>query len=198
MTDEPSANPSMLRLDSLRPQGLARAVPSPQSAADAPVDRSGEPTEICGDFDLRIVRDGTWLYRGSPIGRAALVKLFARVLRREADGSYWLVTPVEKGRVAVEDVPFVAVDFDSVGTGPAQVLTFRTNLDETVEAGPGRPIRVVLAAGGEPAPYVLVRPGLEARIARAAFYRLVERAELRADTLGVWSGGVFFPLGSAA
>ncbi len=194
MTDEPFADPAILRLDSLRPQGLARGVP----LANQPVDRSGEPTEICGDFDLRIVRDGTWLYRGSPIGRAALVKLFARVLRREADGSYWLVTPVEKGRVAVDDVPFVAVDFDSTGMGPAQMLTFRTNLDESVEAGPLRPIRVVLGAGDEPAPYVLVRPGLEARIARAAFYRLVERAELRGDTMGVWSGGTFFPLGPAA
>lgn len=194
MTDEPFADPAILRLDSLRPPGLARGVP----LANQPVDRSGEPIEICGDFDLRIVRDGTWLYRGSPIGRVALVKLFARVLRREADGSYWLVTPVEKGRVAVDDVPFVAVDFDSTGAGPAQVLTFRTNLDETVEAGPLRPIRVVLGAGGEPAPYVLVRPGLEARIARAAFYRLVERAELRGDAMGVWSAGTFFPLGPAA
>jgi hypothetical protein len=194
MTDEPFAEPAIPSLDSLRPEGLARGVP----LANPPVDRSGEPAEICGDFDLRIVRDGTWLYRGSPIGRAALVKLFARVLRRAPDGSYWLVTPVEKGRVSVDDVPFVAVDFDAAGVGAAQVLTFRTNLDETVEAGPDRPIRVALSAGGEPAPYVLVRPGLEARIARAAFYRLVERAEPRGDTMGVWSGGAFFPLGSAA
>ncbi|MBI3505271.1 MAG: DUF1285 domain-containing protein [Proteobacteria bacterium] len=158
----------------------------------------GEPTEICGDFDLRIARDGTWFYRGSPIGRVALVKLFARVLRREADGSYWLVTPVEKGRVTVDDVPFVAVDFDSAGSGPAQVLTFRTNLDETVAVGPERPIRVAESETGEPAPYVLVRPGLEARIGRAAFYRLVECAETRDGRLGVWSAGSFFALGSSS
>jgi hypothetical protein len=192
MTDERTADPLPPRLDRL--DGLARAVPGP----GGPVDRSREPAEICGDFDLRIARDGTWFYRGSPIGRAALVKLFAGVLRREADGSYWLVTPVEKGRVTVDDAPFVAVDFDSDGIGPSQRLTFRTNLDETVEAGPARPIRVAQSADGAPAPYVLVRPGLEARIARAAFYRLVERAEPRGDALGVWSGGTFFPLGPAA
>lgn len=194
MTDERSADPANLRLDSLRPDSLARGVP----AAVRAVDRSGEPTEICGDFDLRIARDGTWHYRGSPIGRVALVKLFARVLRREADGRYWLVTPVEKGLVTVDDVPFIAVDFDSEGGGRDRRLTFRTNLDETVIAGPDRPIRVAVAPGGEPAPYVLVRPGLEARIARAAFYRLVELAEPRDGTLGVWSGGTFFALGSAA
>ncbi len=194
MTDERSADPAFLRLDRLRPDGLARGVPSAIPA----VDRSGEPTEICGDFDLRIARDGVWHYRGSPIGRAALVKLFAGVLRREADGSYWLVTPVEKGLVTVDDVPFIAVDFDSDGVGTGRRLTFRTNLDETVVAGPDRPIRVEIAAGGEPAPYVLVRPGLEARIARAAFYRLVELAEARDGKLGVWSGGTFFALGSAA
>jgi hypothetical protein len=193
MSDAHSANPVNLHLDR-----LARAIPPSQPGPEGAVDRLGEPTEICGDFDLRIGRDGTWFYRGSPIGRIALVKLFARVLRRDIDGSYWLVTPVEKGRVTVDDVPFVAVDFDSEGSGPGQRLTFRTNLDDTVEAGPERPIRVVESEVGEPAPYVLVRPGLEARIARAAFYRLVERGEIRDGTLGVWSGGTFFALGRAA
>ncbi len=193
MSDAHSASPVNLHLDR-----LARAIPPSQPGPEKAVDRLGEPTEICGDFDLRIGRDGTWFYRGSPIGRIALVKLFARVLRRDIDGSYWLVTPVEKGRVTVDDVPFVAVDFDSEGSGPGQRLTFRTSLDETVDAGPERPIRVVESEVGEPAPYVLVRPGLEARIARAAFYRLVERGEVRDGTLGVWSGGVFFALGRAA
>jgi len=193
MSDEHSTSPVNLRLDR-----LARAIPPSQPGPEGAVDRLGEPSEICGDFDLRIARDGTWFYRGSPIGRIALVKLFAGVLRRDVDGSYWLVTPVEKGRVTVDDVPFVAVDFDSEGSGPGQRLTFRTNLDETVEVGPGRPIRVVESEVGEPAPYVLVRPGLEARIARAAFYRLVERGEIRDGRLGVWSGGAFFVLGRAA
>jgi hypothetical protein len=186
MNDE--ATPS--GLESLAAAGLARGVP--------PAGGAREPAEICGDFDLRIARDGTWFYRGSPIGRAALVKLFARVLRREADGRYWLVTPVEKGLVTVDDAPFVAVDFDSAGEGQGRKLTFRTNLDETVEAGPDRPIRVTLGKDDEPSPYILVRPGLEARIARAAFYRLVEIAELREGGLGVWSNGAFFSLGNAA
>ncbi len=193
MSDEHSTSPVNLRLDR-----LARAIPPLLPGPEGAVDRLSEPSEICGDFDLRIARDGTWFYRGSPIGRIALVKLFASVLRRDVDGSYWLVTPVEKGRVTVDDVPFVAVDFDSEGAGPGQRLTFRTNLDETVEAGPERPIRVVESEVGEPAPYVLVRPGLEARIARAAFYRLVERGEIRDGQLGVWSGGMFFALGRAA
>lgn len=185
-------------LESLAAAGLARGVPPSGGARESSPGGAREPAEICGDFDLRIARDGTWFYRGSPIGRAALVKLFAGVLRREADGSYWLVTPVEKGRVTVDDTPFVAVDFDRAGEGRAQRIVFRTNLDETVEAGPDRPIRVETRADGEPAPYVLVRPGLEARIARAAFYRLVEIAEPDGERLGVWSGGTFFALGHAA
>lgn len=149
--------------------------------------------EICGDFDLRIRRDGMWLYRGAPIARPALVKLFASVLRREADGSYWLVTPYERGRVDVEAAPFVAVDVDFVGT---QVV-FRTNLDEQVAAGPLHPIVLVAADDGSHIPHITVRDGLEARVARAAFYRLVEGATTHEDRLGVWSDGVFFDLGAA-
>lgn len=187
MTDP---NPAELRLDDLRPAGLARAVPDSGPR--------GEPAEICGDFDLRIARDGVWLYRGTPLSRPALARLFARVLRREADGSYWLVTPVEKGRVAVDDAPFVAVDFDAEGRAESQELVFRTNLDERVAAGPARPIVVREAPDGTPAPYVLVRPGLEARIARAPYYRLVEIAVERGGRFGVWSGGAFFALEPAA
>jgi len=150
--------------------------------------------EICGDFDLRIRRDGMWLYRGAPIERPALVKLFASVLRREPDGSYWLVTPYERGRVEVEAAPFVAVDVDFLD---AQIA-FRTNLDETVVAGPAHPIALVQEADGSRVPYVTVRAGLQARVARAAFYRLVEGATVDGDRLGVWSDGVFFELGAAA
>ena len=123
------------------------------------------PPIDCGDLEMRIARDGTWFYRGSPIGRLPLVKLFASVLRREADGRYWLVTPAERGRIEVEDVPFLAVALTVEGEGRDQQLIFRTNLDEFVTAGPDNPLRVETAASGEPAPYILVRdrPRSEAR-----------------------------------
>ncbi len=155
---------------------------------------------ICGDLDMRIARDGTWFYHGSPIGRKRLVKLFASVLRREDDGHYYLVTPVEKGRVEVVDAPFVAVAMDVSGDGPGQRLTFRTNIDEEVVADDAHPIRVDHnQLTGEPSPYVLVRDGLEALIGRAVYYDLVERGvekEVEGENLfGVWSSGVFFALG---
>ena len=149
---------------------------------------------------MRIARDGTWFYRGTPIARQRLVKLFASVLRREDDGSYWLVTPVERGRVAVEDAPFLAVEVNSRRFGLAsRRLSFRTNLDEIVAAGPEHPLRVETAANGEPKPYLLVRPGLEARLNRPVFYELVDLADAeRGDQggpFGLWSDGVFFDLG---
>jgi hypothetical protein len=152
-----------------------------------------------GDLDIRIARDGSWHYRGSPITRLPLVKLFASVLRRDGDGSYWLVTPAERGRVAVEDVPFLAVALTIADSGRAQQLIFRTNLDEIVTAGPDHPLRVETAANGEPAPYILVRDGLEARLTRPVFYELVdlgaEEPIAGAAQFGVWSSGVFFRLG---
>jgi uncharacterized protein len=155
-----------------------------------------------GDLDMRIARDGAWFYRGSPIGRPALVKLFASVLRREPDGGYWLVTPAERGRIEVEDMPFLAVALTVTGDGRDQQLIFRTNLDDIVTAGPDHPLRVETAANGEPAPYILVRDGLEARIVRAVFYDLVElgREERVEDAahFGVWSRGGFFRLGELA
>jgi uncharacterized protein len=148
---------------------------------------------------MRIARDGTWHYRGSPIDRLALVKLFASVLHREADGRYWLVTPVERGLIEVEDVPFLAVALAVEDQNRDQVLIFRTNLDEFVTAGPDNPLRVETAASGEPTPYILVRDGLEARLARAVFYDLVEHGieEQVGDKIefGVWSRGMFFRLG---
>lgn len=182
---------------------------------------------LCGDLDMRIARDGTWYYRGSPINRKPLVKLFSTVLRRENDGGYWLVTPAERGRVVVDDAPFTAVEVAATGTGRDQVLRFRTNLDDEVIADAAHPIRVILAPdSGEPAPYLRVRPalsqptaatapavtavapatsadqhppGLEALILRAVYYHLVELGDYhRSDgklMFGVWSCGVFFPLG---
>jgi hypothetical protein len=156
------------------------------------------PAEL-GDLDMRIARDGTWYYGGSAINRIPLVKLFASVLRREGDGSYWLVTPAERGRVTVEDAPFIAVAVDAEGEDRDRNLIFRTNLDEIVTAGPDHPLRIETAADGTPAPYILVRPGLEARLARPVFYELAELGgeELIAgeSKFGVWSGGMFFRLG---
>jgi len=156
------------------------------------------PAEL-GDLDMRIGRDGTWYYGGTPINRIPLVKLFASVLHRDADGSYWLVTPAERGRVTVEDVPFLAVAVEAQGTGLGQQLIFRTNLDEIVTAGPDHPLRVETTADGTPRPYILVRPGLEARLVRPVFYELAELGhEERVgdeEQFGVWSGGMFFQLG---
>src|SRR5262252_7648254 len=169
------------------------------SSASSLTNRGSRPVIDCGDLDMRIARDGTWYYRGSPIGRPALVKLFASVLRREPDGSYWLVTPAERGRVEVEDVPFLVVALTIDGDGRDQQLIFRTNLDEFVTAGFENPIRVETAASGEPSPYIHLRRGLEARIARPVFYELVELAaeERVGDEMqfGVWSRGRFFHLG---
>lgn len=153
---------------------------------------------FCGDLDMRIARDGTWYYLGTPIGRPALVKLFSTVLRRDGD-DYFLVTPVEKVGIKVDDAPFVAVDFEVTGEGEAQILQFETNLGETVTAGPNAPIRVVRdRATGEPAPYVLIRSNLEALIDRKSFYRLVDQGTHHsvdgARWFGVWSGGAFFPI----
>jgi hypothetical protein len=168
------------------------------SSATPPSGAARVPTEL-RDLDMRIARDGTWHYRGSPINRPALVKLFASVLRRECDGSYWLVTPAERGRVTVEDAPLVAVALDMQGEGRNQRLIFRSNLDDIVAAGPQHPLRIATAADGTPAPYVLIRPGLEARLARPVFYELVELGEEETvdgkTRFGVWSDGAFFELG---
>jgi hypothetical protein len=152
----------------------------------------------CGDIDMRIARDGTWFYMGTPIGRAELVKLFSTILRKDGD-DYVLVTPVEKVGITVDDAPFVAVDFNRRGDG----LEFETNVGDKMVAGPDHPIRVVRdPETGEPSPYVLVRANLEALIDRKSFYRLVDIGE-RADYDGVvWFGvrslGMFFPIIPAA
>ena len=156
--------------------------------------------QFCGDIDMRIARDGTWFYHGSPIGRTQLVKLFSTVLKRDSIGDYWLETPVEKCRIQVEDAPFLAVEMVVEGTGVNQRLQFRTNVDDNLIAGPDNPIRVEIDPDSdEPSPYLLVRGALEALIARAVFYDLVELAvEEECDgerQFGVWSDGVFFPLG---
>ncbi|MES2754766.1 MAG: DUF1285 domain-containing protein [Pseudomonadota bacterium] len=177
-----------------------------QLAADAklPPVEQWNPTH-CGDSEMRIARDGSWFHQGSPIGRAAMVALFSTILRREADGSYVLVTPVEKLDIAVEDAPFVAVEVKAEGAGRASKLAFRLNTGELVAAGPDHPLR--FAAGEEacperlpeadnrrgPRPYLHVRGGLEALVARSVYYELAERA-LAEDPPAIWSNGACFPL----
>lgn len=150
---------------------------------------------------MRVTRDGTWHYMGSPIGRKPMVRLFSTIMRREDDGHYYIVTPDEKVRVVVDDAPFVAVHVEAQGLGSEQSLTFRTNVDDEVTAGPDHPIRVEIDADtGEPSPYVHVRGGLEALIGRSVFYELVELSEEREvdgqPLYGVWSNGQFFPVGA--
>jgi hypothetical protein len=148
---------------------------------------------VCGDIGLAIARDGTWFYEGTPIGRKPLVKLFASVLRREGD-DYYLVTPVEKVFVAVEGLPFVAVAMERKGSGKRQRLTFRTNVDDEVTAGRKHSLGFEQGAGG-PVPFVEVRGGLRARLARPVYYELASLAveAPKGKGLGVWSGGAFFP-----
>ncbi|MEM9584705.1 MAG: DUF1285 domain-containing protein [Pseudomonadota bacterium] len=160
-----------------------------------PVDQWNPP--FCGDLDMRIARDGTWFYLGTPIGRAGLVKLFSSIIRKDGD-DYFLVTPVEKVGITVEDAPFVAIDFDAVGAGRDQKLRFETHVEDRFVAGPEHPIRVEYSHDGEPSPYILVRRNLEALIDRKSFYRLVDIGEHHEhegeDWFGVWSGGAFFPI----
>jgi hypothetical protein len=157
-----------------------------------PVER-WNPTH-CGESAMRIARDGTWYHEGSPIGRAAMVRLFSTILRREEDGSFVLVTPAEKLSIEVEDAPFVAVELKSEGEGKNRSLAFRLNTGDMVVAGPRHPIRIADGEEG-PHPYVEVRRGLEALVGRSVYYELAELALAEgADPPGLWSGGAFFAL----
>lgn len=173
--------------------GIAAAAKAAQGRGLPPVDTWDPP--FCGDLDMRIRKDGVWFYEGTPIGRPGMVRLFSTVLRKDGD-AYFLVTPVEKVGIQVEDAPFLAVDVEPVDGG----LRFVTSLGDEVVAGPDAPIRVV--PGDEPRPYVTIRRNLEALIDRKTFYRLVDLGEITAhngdDWFGVRSGGVFFPIIEAA
>jgi hypothetical protein len=150
--------------------------------------------EHCGEIDIVIRRDGSWRHEGATIHREALVRLFSSVLRKDPDG-FHLVTPVEKLKITVEDAPFIAVAVERAGAA----LRFTTNVGDEVEAGPDHPLRIETdPETGEPAPYVEVRRGLEARLSRPVFYELVEMAETRGDSVGVGSNGAWFPLGPAS
>ena len=164
----------------------------------------------CGRLEMRIARDGTWFYHGTPIGRKELVRLFASVLERRADGTFWLATPAEEGSIEVEDSPFIAVEMMAEGDADHTRISFRTNVDDIVGLDAGHGLRLapdaaarIVAAHDDSRgaiPYVMVRKGLEARLSRAVYYELVGRGvEERRDgapVYGVWSNQLFFPLGS--
>lgn len=177
-----------------------------QVRAAAEAGRSLPPIEkwhpdLSGDIDIRIARDGTWHHEGEPIQRHAIVKLFSTILRREEDGHYYLVTPVEKWRIQVEDSPFLAHTLECQGEGRDQVLAVTTNVDEKLILGPDHNLEVgTYDADGSPRPIVHIRRGLEARLVTAAYYELadllVEKSEGDGTTLGVWSNGTFFAVGN--
>ena len=176
-------------------EGIASAARKAAKKGPPPVHLWNPP--FCGDLDMRIAADGTWFYLGTPIGRKPLVKLFSSILKREGD-NYFLVTPVEKVGITVDDAPFVAVDFEREREGAAQRLTFLTHVDDRVTADAEHPIRVERAEDGTPRPYIMVRAGLEALIDRKSFYRLVEIGETETldgvEWFGVHSAGEFFPI----
>lgn len=154
--------------------------------------------DLVKDIDMEIRRDGTWYYMGTPIKRQRLVRLFSTVLRREDDGEFYLVTPVEKCRIKVEDAPFVAILMRREGEGRAQRLVFTTNTADEVVASSANPITLNLtSASAEPSPYVLVRDGLDALISRSVYYQLVDMLESHVidgdEWQGVWSEEAFFP-----
>jgi hypothetical protein len=186
--DEPQAKDPLAALTaSLGGAGANRGAP--------PVERWNPP--YCGEIDMRIAADGSWFYMGTPIGRPALVKLFASVLRKDED-RYVLVTPVERVGIAVDDAPFMAVEMAVTGEGGARRIALRTNVDDIVEVGSGHPLRFETAADGALTPYVHVRRGLWAKVSRALMYDLVELAQTKTvdgiETVGLAVGEHFFPI----
>lgn len=178
-----------IRFDGQSLDALAAAI---GTRGAAPVDRWNP--DHCGDSGMRIARDGTWYHDGRPIGRDAMVRLFASVLRREPDGSHVLVTPVEKLSIAVERTAFRALEMTMEGDGPQRRIAFRLDSGDVVIAGPAHPIRIATEADG-PSPRLAVRHGLEAELARPLYYELAEIALAEgADPPGIWSDGAFFAL----
>ncbi|MDA5093565.1 DUF1285 domain-containing protein [Aliiroseovarius sp. KMU-50] len=194
MTKAATDGKSPMKPSKTTPDQLADAVQGAAKKGIPPVHLWHPP--FCGDMDMRIARDGQWFHEGRPITRPGLVRLFASILRKDDDG-YMLVTPVERFRIKVDDVPFVAEDLEVNGTGRDQDLAFTTNVGDVTHAGPETKLRIEQdEVTGEPTPYVLVRGGLEARIDRKTFYRLVELAcheeQDNGRWFGLWSNGVFF------
>lgn len=195
---------------SVTKQGETKAedVSAHGSALDGLIERAGSfrgpaPVHLwnpahCGTIDIRIDHQGAWHHEGRPIAREALVRLFSTVLRREPDGSYVLVTPAEKLTITVEDVPFIAVEMAVEGEGEAQSLILRTNVGDVVTVDAEHPLRVASGAASDGlVPYVLVRGGLEARLARPLVHELAQHFEQRGDEIGLVSSGHFFVIGRA-
>ena len=177
--------------------GLEALLKERQEKGSAPVETWNPP--YCGDIGIKIRSDGVWIYAGTPIGRMPLVKLFASVLRKDADGRHYLVTPIEKVDVDVADAPFLAVEMEVHGSGREQRLVFRTNVDDVVEAGPAHPLRFEVEPASQGLkPYLIVRGRLEALVTRALYYDLVELAVDDGSGLGLWSGGAFFAMPASA
>ncbi len=176
-------------------QGLKEATAG--GKGHPPVDLWNPP--FCGDIDMRIAQDGTWFYMNSPIGRKPLFKLFASVLRHDEDGKYYLVTPVEKCGIRVDDAPFLAIRMQTEGEGRSQILRFETNVDDEVQVDAEHPLRFEAEAGTAGLkPYVLMRARLEALVSRALFYDLVAKGTIEGEWFGVWSTGQFFPMQKAS
>lgn len=183
--------------DAGKPHDLLGQLPA--SKGPAPVHLWNPP--FCGDIDMRIARDGTWYYLGTPIGRKAMVRLFSTIIRRDGD-DYFLVTPVEKVGITVDDAPFLAVTLEVEGQGEQQVLRMTTLTDDVFELGDEHPLRVEIdPQTQEPSPYVRVRGNLEALVHRNVFYQLVDLGVALhvqgRPWIGVFSGGRCFPIGPA-
>lgn len=179
--------------------GLLRAAGMAGRRGLPPVERWNPA--FCGDIDMRIRADGSWHYLGTPIGRPAMVRLFSTILKREGD-AYFLVTPVEKVGITVDDLPFLAVEMAADGEGDVRTLAFRTNVDDVVSVDASNPLRVDFASDGGLMPAVHVRAGLWARLTRALVYDLVSLGETRetvdGERFGVMAGGRFHPLADAS
>lgn len=177
-------------------EGIIASVQATAKKGPPPVHLWNPP--FCGDIDMRIARDGTWFHEGTPIGRAGLVKLFSSILKREGD-RYFLVTPVEKVGIIVEDAPLLATDFTATGEGAAQTLRFFTKTEDEATCDAAHPLRITRdQETGEPSPYILIRANLEALIDRKSFYRLIELGCHETvdgqGWFGIWSAGSFFPV----
>jgi len=185
------------------PQSLLNSLPQRgelQRREPAPVHLWNPP--LSGEMDMRIARDGTWYHEGDPIRRLALAQLFSTILRLDQDARYYLVTPVERWAIQVDDAPFVAVRLSVSGEGEQQQLLFHTSLEDEVPLDGEHPLRVELdPQSGEPSPYIRVRANLDALISRTVFYELadlaVEAEVAGVQRIGVWSGGRFFPIDGA-
>ena len=185
---------------SRKPEAIEKDVQETAATGRPPIDK-WHP-ELSGDIDIRITRDGVWMYQGKPLGRESIARLFSTILRREEDGEHYLVTPVEKWRIKVEDTPLLAHSPQVTGQGREQVVSVTTNMGETLELGPDHPLTLdYYPDSDEPRPVVGVFHGVEARLVTNAWYELAKYATenpQNPDQVGIWSNGEFFNLGQGA